>query len=240
MKSEPWSGRRPHPGPRARAEAPGSYDPGRRGGGAGAHARPRAKAGGKTQRSPGTPLGCASSRYDRDEEARRPRPVRAAPTPSECAAAGTRAAFRRRGGPASSPDFLPAARRGLQVAERDPRVGGGGLCGYAARAPRGAAGARGARQRPGARNPRARPLLGTRVRGRECSANFVAGSAACGRLSPSGKTREGRCAALNVAVTSCARVCGGNAWFRPGIGIEGGGGRAWVLSRPVTRYMSPD
>lgn len=56
MKSEPWSGRRPHPGPRARAEAPGSYDPGRRGGGAGAHARPRAKAGGKTQRSPGTPL----------------------------------------------------------------------------------------------------------------------------------------------------------------------------------------
>lgn len=107
--------------------------------------------------------------------------------------------------------YLPATRRprlssrlpspgaagtgaGVQVAERDRRAGGGQACGYAARAPRGAARARGAGRRARGRGlgrgtPSLSPswltlLLGTRMRGRECSANFVAGSAASERLPP--------------------------------------------------------
>lgn len=167
--------------------------------------------------------------------------------------------------------YLPATRRprllsrlpspgaagtsaGLQVVEGNRRGGRRPAARVQARAPRGAAGARGAGRRArywglGQRTPRLSPSrlngLSTRVRRRECSANLVACSAASGRPSRSGKPREGRYGTLKAAATFGARVCGGNAWFRPGIGIGGGGWEAlgfcprrWLCVSPWTSCPS--
>lgn len=131
-------------------------------------------------------------------------------------------------GHAAAPPPRPTSFPGRSGDERRPAGRGAGprggrraARGYAARSPRGAAGVRGAgrparRRRSGRGTPSCRPRSGlslalcTRVRGRECAANFAAGGAASGGLPLLG-SRERVDVGLRVAVTSCARVCGGNA-----------------------------
>lgn len=201
--------------------APGSRDPGRQGDRAcprpaasgRARGRPCAAAatstqsGGKINRSPARPWPARSRCAAGTRERRLRREARAgrAASPGR-AAARAAATFRPRGGPASSPDFLPGARRGRASACRSRSGTGwaGAARGYAARSPRGAAGVRGAgrparRRRSGPGTPSCRRLSGlspapcTGVRGRECAANFAAGGAASGRPAPSEKPREGGC-----------------------------------------------
>lgn len=159
---------------------------------AGAPARTRAKSGGKTKgRRPDRRPSELTVRLGLGSQATPPGPVpRALDRPGRVYLPATRRPrlFSRLPSPGAA-----GTSAGLQVAERDRRVGGGRPCGYAARAPRGAARARGAGRRARGRgagrgilrlSPSWLNLFGNRMRGRKCSANFVAGSAASERLPP--------------------------------------------------------
>lgn len=207
--------------------------------------RPRAKSRRRNLKVAGQTPGSASSLHEKAKATPLGRPAK---PPPQCARP-------RRpllpSGHAAAPPPLPTScpRRGGD--ERRPAGRGGepgGERGPAAwvqpRAPRGAAGARGAGRRArcwglGHRTPRLPVswlnVLSTRVRRRERPAHFVAGSAASGRPSRSGKPREGRYGTLTVAATFCCAISS-----RDRNGGWGWGKGAWVLSQPVTMCISLD